>query len=240
MIRSLSTKSCSRRVAAALSSSCSGKRFNSASTTPTPAPIPAAGDRKLPPLSPRTRDFLARLIRVDQAGELGADLIYSGQHAVFKRTRPDLEPLIAHMWDQEVYHHKTFDALQTTHRVRPSVFSPLWTVAAYGLGVGTAVMGKEAAMACTLAVETVIGGHYNDQLRELVALIESEAAVAEDGRASEELRELAKMVSRFRDDELEHLETAVEHDAEKARPYILLTETIKAGCRAAVWTAERF
>ncbi|KAK9383776.1 ubiquinone biosynthesis protein COQ7-domain-containing protein [Kockiozyma suomiensis] len=196
--------------------------------------------RALPPLSPRTRDFLARLIRVDQAGELGADLIYSGQHAVFKRTKPDLAPLIAHMWEQEVHHHKTFNELQATHRVRPSVFSPLWNVAAYGLGVGTALLGKEAAMACTLAVETVIGGHYNNQLRELLEMIELEAKQAEDGQTSDELRKLAKLISQFRDDELEHLDTAVENDAEKARPYMLLTETIKGGCRAAVWTAERF
>ncbi|KAK9320101.1 ubiquinone biosynthesis protein COQ7-domain-containing protein [Lipomyces orientalis] len=193
-----------------------------------------------PPLSPDARKFLSRLIRVDQAGELGADLIYAGQHWVFKRSRPSLAPLIRHMWDQEIHHHKTFDDLQNRHRIRPSLFSPVWKIAAYGLGMGTALMGKEAAMACTLAVETVIGGHYNNQLRELVRMLEEESRISKDGQASAELQALAKTVSEFRDDELEHLDTAVENDAEKATPYIILTETIKGGCRAAVWIAERF
>ncbi|KAK9246090.1 ubiquinone biosynthesis protein Coq7 [Lipomyces tetrasporus] len=195
---------------------------------------------KFPPLSPDARQFLSRLIRVDQAGELGADLIYAGQHRVFKRSRPSLAPLIRHMWDQEIHHHKTFDDLQNKHRIRPSLFSPVWKIAAYGLGMGTAIMGKEAAMACTLAVETVIGGHYNNQLRELVRILEEESRISRDGQASAELRALAKTVSEFRDDELEHLDTAVENDAEKATPYVILTETIKTGCRAAVWIAERF
>ncbi|KAK9453311.1 Cat5 protein [Dipodascopsis uninucleata] len=194
--------------------------------------------KQLSSLSPETRNFLSRLIRVDQAGELGADLIYKGQHTIFKRTMPSIEPLIKHMWDQEIYHHKTFDHLQVHHRVRPSLLTPIWRVAAYGLGVSTALMGKEAAMACTLAVETVIGGHYNNQLRELVSILEKEAREC-DGVKSEELQSLAKTVSEFRDDELEHLDTAIENDAQLARPYVLLTETIKAGCRAAVWTAER-
>ena len=30
------------------------------------------------------------------------------------------------------------------------------------LGAGTALLGKEAAMACTVAVESVIGEHYNE------------------------------------------------------------------------------
>ncbi|KAK9313464.1 ubiquinone biosynthesis protein COQ7-domain-containing protein [Lipomyces starkeyi] len=194
---------------------------------------------KLPPLTPEATKFLSRLIRVDQAGELGADLIYAGQHFVFKRSMPSVAPLIKHMWDQEIRHHKAFDDLQNKHRVRPSLFSPVWKIAACGLGVGTALMGKEAAMACTLAVETVIGGHYNNQLRDLVRILDEEVRTSKNGRASEELRALATTVSAFRDDELEHLDTAVENDAEKARPYMLLTETIKNGCRVAVWIAER-
>ncbi|KAK9469198.1 5-demethoxyubiquinone hydroxylase mitochondrial [Lipomyces arxii] len=195
--------------------------------------------KPLPPFSPETKSLLSRIIRVDQAGELGADLIYSGQHVVFKRTRPDLAPLIQHMWDQEIHHHKTFNELQVNHRVRPSLLSPVWKVAAYGLGVGTALMGKEAAMACTLAVETVIGGHYNHQLRDLVDLLERDAALSPYRSSSAELQELCKTITKFRNDELEHLDTAIENDAHQARPYRLLTETIKGGCRAAVWVAEK-
>ncbi|KAK9478643.1 ubiquinone biosynthesis protein COQ7-domain-containing protein [Lipomyces japonicus] len=217
---------------------CSVRTRNYSSSTSSSKLGGAFSNVDLPALSPATRSFLSRLIRVDQAGELGADLIYNGQYDCFKRTNPELKPLIRHMWDQEVHHHNTFDDLQTRHRVRPSLFTPAWKVAAYALGFGTAALGKEAAMACTVAVETVIGQHYNDQLRVLIDVLENEAR-ASDGSQSEELQHLANTIRQFRDDELEHLNTAIENDAEAARPYLLLTETIKAGCRTAVWVAER-
>ncbi|PRT56089.1 5-demethoxyubiquinone hydroxylase, mitochondrial [Wickerhamiella sorbophila] len=181
-------------------------------------------------LKPAQRKYLEKVIRVDQAGELGADYIYMGQHFVFKQTLPKLAPLIRHMWDQEIHHHNTFDTIQTEGRIRPSVFTPVWKIAALGLGMGTALLGKEAAMACTEAVETVIGGHYNDQLRRL----------SKEFPETEEFVQLRKLISEFRDDELEHLETAIENDAKKAVPYMLLTEAIKNGCRGAIFLAERF
>lgn len=175
------------------------------------------------------RQYLHRLVRVDQAGELAADYIYMGQHLVFSRRQPELSPLIKHMWDQEIHHHKTFDALQVDGRVRPSLLTPLWKAAAFTLGASTALLGKEAAMACTEAVETVIGGHYNTQLRYL----------HENFEESEDFSALKKVVSEFRDDELEHLNTAIDNDAHSAKPYWLLTETIKLGCLAAIEIAER-
>lgn len=184
--------------------------------------------------SPAHREYIHRLIRVDQAGELGADYIYMGQHLVFAKTKPELAPLIQHMWEQEIFHHKTFDSLQTEGRVRPSLLTPVWKAAALGLGVGTALLGKEAAMACTEAVETVIGGHYNSQLRWLHTNMEQ--SNQDNQEKSQALKDIIKQ---FRDDELEHLDTAVNEGAKMATPYYLLTETIKAGCRAAIWTAER-
>lgn len=188
--------------------------------------------------------FLERVIRVDQAGELGANYIYAGQYAVLSRRDPHLKDLIKHMWEQEIHHHNTFNALQVKHRVRPSLITPLWKVGAYAMGVGTALLSKEAAMACTVAVETVIGGHYNDQLRVLSNKFDVPARDLLSGETvtgviSEELQGLKQTIKTFRDDELEHLDTAVEHDAEKAVPYWLLTEAIKVTCKAAIWTAER-
>ncbi|KAF9399169.1 ubiquinone biosynthesis monooxygenase Coq7 [Podila epigama] len=100
-------------------------------------------------------------------------------------------------------------------------------MAGFALGAGTALLGKEAAMACTEAVETVIGGHYNDQLRELLKIDHPDIA------------ELRKTVQQFRDDELEHLETALEHDAQKAPQHELLSNAIKQGCKAAIWISSK-
>lgn len=107
----------------------------------------------------------------------------------------------------------------------------------YGLGWSTALMGREAAMACTEAVETEIGGHYNSQIRDLLEMVSQWQA---DGyEVSEEIGELVKTLRRIRDEELEHLDHAVEHDAQKAEPHWLLTGVIRAGCRGAIWASER-
>lgn len=202
-------------------------------------------------LSRAQKAFLDRVIRVDQAGELGANYIYMGQYNVLAYKSPELKSVMRHMWDQEIHHHNTFNRLQTERRVRPSLLTPLWKLGAVTLGTATALLSKEAAMACTVAVETVIGGHYNQQLRVLMGQFNIPIYDKETGKplsaeeinnsiqSSPELEGLKKMISEFRDEELEHLDTAVEHDAEKAVPYILLTETIKLVCRGAIWTAER-
>ncbi|ODV81670.1 ubiquinone biosynthesis protein COQ7 [Suhomyces tanzawaensis NRRL Y-17324] len=155
------------------------------------------------------------------------------------------------MWEQEIHHHNTFNNLQSDRRVRPSLLTPLWKVGAFGMGAGTALISKEAAMACTVAVETVIGGHYNQQLRVLMNQYNIPIYDKETGRkltekeinrhieTSPELALLKDTISTFRDEELEHLDTALEHDAEKAVPYLLLTELIKLACKGAIWTAER-
>jgi len=98
-------------------------------------------------------------------------------------------------------------------------------------------MGREAAMACTEAVETAIGGHYNDQVRELVDMVEEIESRGEE--VGEELKDLVDNIRRIRDEELEHLDHAVGNDAKEAKPYELLTGVIKAGCKGAIWVSEK-
>lgn len=209
-----------------------------------------AKDVKYGSLSKAQKAFLDRVIRVDQAGELGANYIYYGQFTILASKYPHLKPVLKHMWEQEIHHHNTFNDLQTTRRVRPSLLTPLWKVGAFGMGVGTGLISKEAAMACTVAVETVIGGHYNQQLRVLmnqfnIPVYDKLGEKIPDGKLNQEIEDspelahLKQIISTFRDEELEHLDTAIEHDAEKAVPYMLLTELIKLVCRSAIWTAER-
>ncbi|KAG0378988.1 ubiquinone biosynthesis monooxygenase Coq7 [Mortierella sp. AD032] len=188
----------------------------------------STGTAPVPPLrlSKEQRELLEEMIRVDQAGELGANWIYRGQYAVLGSDKK-VGPLLQHMWDQEKHHLKVFDGIVSQHRVRPTALRPIWEMAGFALGAGTALLGKEAAMACTEAVETVIGGHYNDQLRELLKIDHPDIA------------ELRKVVKQFRDEELEHLETALEHDAQKAPQHELLSNAIKQGCKAAIWISSK-
>ena len=98
-------------------------------------------------------------------------------------------------------------------------------------------MGKEAAMACTEAVETEIGGHYNNQVRELLLWMKIMEHRGEE--VGEEIKELVETLKRIRDEELEHLDTAVQEDAKKAEGYELLNRVVRGGCKGAIWISER-
>ena len=101
---------------------------------------------------------LKSMIRVNQAGEFGAKRIYAGQLAIMGDRHPAARS-ISHMAEQEQRHLDAFDRIMAERGVRPTVFHPLWNVAGYALGAATAVLGPEAAMACTVAVETEIDLH---------------------------------------------------------------------------------
>lgn len=202
------------------------------------APKPANGPTHAE-FSDAQRAYLDRVIRVDQAGELGADLIYAGQFAALGHHK-DLRPVIRHMWDQEIHHHATFDALQTGLRARPSLLTPVWKVGAFGMGLVGGMVGKEFAMACTEAIETVIGKHYNQQLRVLTNNF-SDVKDLETGKCSQspEMKNLVENIKTFRDQESGHLNLALTHDAKKARPHWLIYNTVGLITKAAVYTAER-
>eukprot|EP01134_Creolimax_fragrantissima_P005105 CFRG5105T1 len=182
-------------------------------------------------LGEKERKFIDTMVRVDHAGELGADRIYAGQYSVLQRT--PVGPVIKEMWEQEKHHLAQFETLMNEYRVRPSALYPIWSTAGWALGAGSAILGKEAAMACTVAVETVIGEHYDSQLRELLSLEE-----AKEGD-KERRAELCAIISQFRDEEMHHLETGLEHDAEKTPLYHMYKGFIEFGCRAAIKVAEK-
>lgn len=162
------------------------------------------------------------ILRVDQAGEYGAKRIYAGQLAVLGDRHP-MSAEIRHMAAQEEAHLTRFNALVAEHGVRPTLLQPFWHVAGFALGAATALIGPEAAMACTAAIETEIDRHYSDQLDQL-------------GDAEPEL---APVIREFRDDEREHHDAAIAAGAERAPAYPLLSAAIRLGCRAAIRLSER-
>lgn len=162
------------------------------------------------------------MLRVDQAGEYGAKRIYAGQLAVLGDRHP-MSAEIRHMAAQEEAHLTRFNALVAEHGVRPTLLQPFWHVAGFALGAATALIGPEAAMACTAAIETEIDRHYSDQLDQL-------------GDAEPEL---APVIREFRDDEREHHDAAIAAGAERAPAYPLLSAAIRLGCRAAIRLSER-
>lgn len=186
----------------------------------TGAPPRRTADRRMPGELP-AEALIERIIRVDQAGEYGAVRIYEGQLAVLGNSAA--APVVRAMAEQERRHLAAFDKLLAERRVRPTLLSPLWHVAGFALGAGTALLGPRAAMACTVAVEEVIDEHYASQARQLG-----------DDEAG-----LRATVEQFRAEEVEHRDTGLAHGAEQAPGYALLTGAVKAGSRLAIWLSER-
>jgi ubiquinone biosynthesis monooxygenase Coq7 len=177
--------------------------------------------RRLPG-DPTPAERLARIVRVDHAGEYGAVRIYEGQMAVLGTKAS--APVIRHMAEQERRHLAKFERLVAERRVRPTVLMPLWHVAGYMLGAGTALLGERAAMACTVAIEEVIDDHYQGQLDQI----------------AETDPELRQTVEEFRQDEHDHRDIGLVHGAEQAPGYTAITGAVKAGSRLAIWLSERF
>ncbi len=168
------------------------------------------------------RPDVASMLRVDQAGEYGATRIYAGQLAVLGDRHPSSR-LIARMAAQEQRHLAHFDALLAERGVRPTLLQPFWHVAGHALGAATALLGPQAAMACTAAVEDEIDQHYSDQLDAL----------------GQDEPELAATIAEFQADEREHRDAAVGAGAEQSVGYPLLYAAIRAGCRAAIELSKR-
>ena len=178
------------------------------------------GGRLLPGDLTRTA-LVERMIRVNQAGEFGAARIYAGQLSVLGKSQDG--PVLRKMAAQEEKHLEGFNRLIAERHVRPTALSPVWHVAGFALGAATALLGREAAMACTVAVEEVIDEHYAKQSAQL----------------GDDEAELKEMVEEFRAEELEHRDIALDHGAANSPVYQPLTVAVKASSRLAIWLSER-
>ena len=164
---------------------------------------------------------IARILRVDHAGEYGATRIYQGQLDVLGRG--GAAGVIRQMAEAEKRHLARFETLLRDRRVRPTLLHPLWSVAGYALGAATALLGERAAMACTVAVEEVIDEHYRAQAE----------------RLGDEDPALRETILSFRDDEIAHRDMAVAQGAEDTASYDLISAAVKTGSRIAIWLSTR-
>ena len=160
------------------------------------------------------------MIRVNQAGEFGAKRIYEGQLAVLKNDKTIIE-----MAEQEAEHLEAFNKILLERGIRPTALSPLWNLGGYLLGMTTALIDRKAAMACTVAVEEVIDDHYKSQQEEL--------------QNNDKEKNLFKLIKKFRDEEIEHKNTALEHNAEDIKGYKVMTQGIKGITKLAIFLSKK-
>jgi ubiquinone biosynthesis monooxygenase Coq7 len=168
---------------------------------------------------------LEEFIRVDHAGERGAIKIYEGQLLALNTIIKDetLKKKIEDMKKHEDEHCSFFEDEIKKRNISPTKFLPLWDLLGLGLGFGSTILGKKAAMLCTASVEEVIDEHYQNQIDQ----IESDE------------KELKKKIIKFREDELHHKDIAYEQGATKEGIYSLFDKIIKTGSRIAINISEK-
>jgi ubiquinone biosynthesis monooxygenase Coq7 len=165
------------------------------------------------------------MIRVNHSGERGAIYIYKGQK---KSLSPGpIRDVIEHMENQEKAHLKYFEEKLSEDRIRPSILTPLWDWGAYTMGRITGLMGPEAAMACTQAVEEVIDQHYEEQIETLKTSFSQE-------------QDLIHSIEKFQKEEQEHRDLAIDHGSLQAPSYKILTFVIKKISKGAIFLSKRF
>tara|TARA_Y100000996_G_scaffold80554_1_gene55032 strand:- start:499 stop:1032 length:534 start_codon:yes stop_codon:yes gene_type:complete len=168
---------------------------------------------------------LEEFIRVDHAGERGAIKIYEGQllalNTLVKNEK--LKKTIEEMKIHEKEHCSFFENEIKKRNIEPTKLLPLWDLLGIGLGFGSTILGKKAAMLCTASVEEVIDEHYLNQLNQL----------------GQDESNLKKKITKFREDEIHHKDIAYEEGATKKGVYFLLDRIIKAGSKIAIKISEK-
>ena len=173
----------------------------------------------------KTSNKVEEFIRVDHAGERGAVKIYQGQLLALNTIIKDesLNKTIEEMQVHEKEHCEFFENEFKKRYIKPTKFLPLWDLLGMGLGFGSTILGKKAAMLCTASVEEVIDKHYLDQINQL---------------GSDE-KELKKKIIKFREDELDHKDIAYEKGATKKGFYSIMDKIIKTGSKIAIKVSEK-
>ena len=173
----------------------------------------------------KTNSKIEEFIRLDHAGERGAIKIYEGQLLALNTLVKDenLKKVIEEMKTHEKEHCEFFEKEIKKRNIRPTKFLPLWDLLGVGLGFGSTLLGKKAAMLCTASVEEVIDKHYLSQINQL----------------SSDEKNLKKKIIKFREDELHHKDIAYEKGATKKGLYSILDKLIKTGSKVAISISEK-
>ena len=172
-----------------------------------------------------SKNKIEEFIRVDHAGERGAVKIYEGQLLALNTLVKDenLKKIIEEMKIHEKEHCEFFEKEIKKRNIKPTKFLPLWDLLGVGLGFGSTLLGKKAAMLCTASVEEVIDEHYQNQINQL---------------GSDE-KNIKKKIIKFREDELHHKDIAYEKGATKKGLYSLMDKIIKTGSKLAINISEK-
>ena len=168
---------------------------------------------------------LEEFIRVDHAGARGAIKIYEGQLLALNTLikNDELKKTISEMKKHEEEHSNFFEDEIEKRNIEPTKLLPLWDLLGLGLGFGSTILGKRAAMLCTASVEEVIDEHYKSQIEQIEV----------------DEKDLKEKIIKFRQDELDHKNIAYEKGATKKGLFSIMDKVIKTGSKVAIKISEK-
>ena len=168
---------------------------------------------------------LEEIIRVDHAGERGAIKIYEGQLLALKTIKQDenLLNIIEEMKEQEKEHLEYFEKEIQKRKIKPTYLLPVWDLMSVALGFGSALLGKKAAMLCTISVEEVIDDHYQSQLKKI----------------GDDQKDLKEKIEKFKMNKVDHKNIAYESGATNKGLYSIMDKVIRTGSRIAITVSEK-
>jgi len=172
-----------------------------------------------------SKNRIEEFIRVDHAGERGAIKIYEGQLLALNTLikNEELKKKIEEMQIHEREHCDYFEQEIKRRNIKPTKLLPLWDLLGVGLGFGSTLLGKKAAMLCTASVEEVIDKHYQNQINQL----------------QNDEKKLKSKIIKFREDEIHHKDIAYKEGATKDGLYSVLDRIIKTGSKIAISISEK-
>lgn len=171
------------------------------------------------PLPPREALTVARIVKVNHAGEFGAIRIYSAQLLVSSWFWPDCVPSLAQMLKDERNHCMIFRAAMPSRQARPCRVMQFWSYGGWLLGFVTACLGRPGIWACTAAVEATVHRHLDDQLHFV----------------KDRDRELYRIILSIREEELAHLQHAEEQQPSPGLLLRILRRTIATATDGLIW-----
>lgn len=139
------------------------------------------------------------IIRVNHAGEYGAQVIYNSQIKFSKDIK--LKKKLKKIALEELQHFDYFESQIIKKRVRPTLMRPIWNLGGYALGAITSILGEKYVHACTEAVEEVIVEHYLEQIEYL--------------KKNNKNKDIQAKLKQFCDEEQNHKEYAANHHTSK-------------------------
>ncbi len=162
---------------------------------------------------------VARIVKVNHAGEYGAIRIYSAQIAVARKLFPDVAPALADMLEHEKRHCAAFRSAMPDRNSRPCRIMQLWSLGGWLLGILAALTGRQGIWICTAAVESAVHRHLDDQLHFL------------EGRDAE----LYAMIREIQQEELSHLSHAEARISNPSAAQRLLRRIISDITDVVIW-----